>query len=114
MTVLLHEIIAFLKMLKFCYECREMIIPEQIRGSHTTKKYEKSGLQQYRNKIILKIHTIFQPLTTDGPLKSHLTLPEIHEKVIKEIIYEWLNMYVTITNHSECNFFPLLPDLTLS
>lgn len=50
-------------------------------------KIWKSGIQQYRNKIIFKIHIIFQPLTMDGPLKSHLTLPEIHEKVIKEVIY---------------------------
>lgn len=46
----------------------------------------------------------------DGPLKSHITLPEIQEKVIKEVIYRRLNICVIITNRSEYNYFPFLMD----
>lgn len=63
---------------------------------------------------ILKICISFQPLTTDGPLKSHTPLPDVHEKGIKGIIYRWLNMYVITINHTVCNFFLFLMDSTLS
>lgn len=44
MTVLLHEIITFLK--KFCYECRTITSPELIWGFYTIIKYED---QEYNN-----------------------------------------------------------------
>lgn len=55
-----------------------------------------------------------QPLTKDEPLKSHIPLSEVHEEVIKEIIYKWLNMYAITINHPECDFFPFLMDLTVA
>lgn len=88
-----------------------MASPEQTRASYFIIKYENQEYKNTKIKKFLKVCISFQLWTMDGPLKSHIILPEINETFIKEVIYRWLNTYIIIKNH---NYFPFLMDLTLS